>query len=417
MRKELTPEEIEERRETASNRAKQRADVNAEDKQQQKAAIQEKYKKKNCPRNPGGFDYDNVDCIHCSAGSECEIATPKTLKTVAYHLGKLGYDYNEESWTTNYDDFNINDERNKIIDFAWRLSLSDEVEDPVLISKIKALPDLTHKFLKQHVPDWWSFKRGIEKRIPYVPLNTALNRLAKVWKALASDAEYKCTWNMNDSATEGCNTDDLYEAFACLIENGSTAQKREVLESHIILVSDYLEGLRNSVAAELGGKKKKDKDKLWPTDWMKKDKKIMEMLQKHQHFAQLMIYLCTHHFNYKESQMGMQQREIAPYQTGDKKDKTYILLQLDMGKMEKEVGLSAKPLYKYIQELVRIGAMKKLAKDGPRGQYIYALGYWSPVPGETYHRTVWFLKNTPAMRKSLREFTPYHAKVNSHDET
>lgn len=366
-----------------------------------------KHGKENCPRNLGGYDSDNDECEVCRDASICEEDTPKQLQSTAYHLGKLGYEYDEELWVGiptrlhDPDFFNINEERGKIVEFALSLDVLIE-EDPILISKIKALPVITNKFLNQHVPGWSKFKREVMSMKPRLKPEQALSRLAQIWN------------NFADMVKKETDIENPHEALAEILDNYSAAKTREKILSSIgNQLTDYLEAFHNTFTV------KKENKPLWPKAWMENDKKgIKVMIEKRTHFIPLMNYLCSCQLGSQDAEDLIQRRGIEPYQaemnTDGKKwtvNRTYVLLQkLNFEKMEEVIGLKSDPLRKHLQELERIGVLKNLGKDGPRGQLIYALGYWLPVPNKPFPRPVYFLKDTPQMKIALRDFNPYREK-------
>lgn len=376
--------------------------------EERKMDWRKKHGKKNCPRNLGGYDSDNSECEVCMDSGVCEQDTPKQLQTTANQLGKLGYEYDPELWVGDYlhdsEHFNINEEREKIVEFALSLDVLIE-EDPTLISKIKALPAITNKFLNQHVPGWSKFKREVMSMKPRLKPERALSRLAEIWNEFA------------DRVKEETDIENPHEALAEILDNDSAVKTREKILSSIgNQLSEYVEAFHNTFSVV-----KKENKSLWPTAWMENDKKIKVMMEKRTHFIPLMNYLCSCQLGYQDAEELMQRRGIEPYQAemnnDDKKrtvDRIYVLLQkLDFEKMEEVIGLKPDPLRKHLQELEKIGVLKNLGKDGPRGQLIYALGYWLPVPNKPFPRPVYFLKDTPQIKKALRDFNPYRGKVNN----
>lgn len=355
--------------------------------------------KKNCPHNLGGFGYDMEICQECRDSEICEKDAPKQLQSAAYHLGKLGYSYNSELWASDnlYDPdlFNIKEERDKIVYFA--LELRERIdEDPILISKIKALPSITNRFLTQHVPGWRSFLRDVKDRKPQLIPEQALSRLAEIWNDLA------------DGAKEIASLDDPHAALRVLLDDPLYKHIRKTTLTSIgKQLSEYTEAFHNTFLV------KKDDGPLWPKGWMEDDKKgIKVMMEKRKHFIPLMNYLCECQLGPQESAELMERRGIEPYRVGKNKvRRTYILIHnLDFVKMGNALELKPDPLRKHLQEMERIGILKKFGKDGPRGQLIYALGYWLPVPNSPISRPVYFLKDTDDMRKALRDFNPYRTK-------
>lgn len=371
----------------------------ANKRREKELAWRRKHGKKNCPHNLGGYGHDLEMCQECRDSEICEKDTPKQILSAAYHLGKLGYPYNSELWASDNlqdpDLFNTKDERDKIVYFA--LELRERIDsDPILISKIKALPSITNRFLTQHVPGWKRFLHDVAKKKPRLIPEQALSRLAEIWNDFA------------EGVKERANCDDPLEALWMLLEDQRYKQDRKTILTPIgKQLSEYVEAFYNTFLV------KKDDGPLWPKGWMEDDKKgIKVMMEKRKHFIPLMNYLCECQLGPQESDELMERRGIEPYEAGENKvRRTYILIHnLDFEIMGKQLDLKPDPLRKHLQEMERMGILKKFGKDGPRGQLIYALGYWLPVPNRPFPTPVYFLKDTPQMKKALRDFNPYRTK-------
>lgn len=124
----------------------------------------------------------------------------------------------------------------------------------------------------------------------------------------------------------------------------------------------------------------------FPPIWIKSNKGIMRNLNKrgNQHF--LPLYEILMESRIKQNEKG-----------------TPVMVLPDYALIEKKTGLKRKYAYRYIREMCRWEIIKKDHREGRTGPVVYSLGQWMPGKGKT-PRPIYFLKETPKMKKALIEF-------------
>jgi hypothetical protein len=87
--------------------------------------------------------------------------------------------------------------------------------------------------------------------------------------------------------------------------------------------------------------------------------------------------------------------------------KRFAIFIPDYSFMEQELKVKQPLIKKYLAAFCHYGIFKKLGKVGPRGNMVYAVGYY-PVSRKAehkvIHRPISFLRRTPEMIENLRKF-------------
>jgi len=139
-----------------------------------------------------------------------------------------------------------------------------------------------------------------------------------------------------------------------------------------------------------------------------RDRLIAEMLKRTK-FAEVYRLLWKTTIPFKQTSKQMERYGIdlikEENSAGVKVERYAVLVIVNHSRMNRELGLSAKSNtgQKYIKEFCRAGILKEVGKRGRRRQKIYAIDVWVTFGIDTFRRNP-FLKDTPAMRKALREF-------------
>jgi hypothetical protein len=142
-----------------------------------------------------------------------------------------------------------------------------------------------------------------------------------------------------------------------------------------------------------------------PPQWMLKDDKIREMLDRTR-FEDVYCYLWSRTFHPGAAEELMEQfggrKYVTVLKSGDwKKEKVerdYVLVIPDYEDMGWRLKLKKRNIQNYLKAFSRIDILERLGKLGPRGQTVYAIGYRIP------RRRVPFLKKSAEMIEKLRNF-------------
>ena len=253
------------------------------------------------------------------------------------------------------------------------------------------------------------------------------------------DPEKVCADENNGTNTEA--KDDAKTAFLNTLEQGiidaekdtrikydlDNIEDEEYVESKLFFSRSkivkahfkYLEEIRAFLYEKYPQELRVSKEK-YPTAWMlsdkpKRQKSIMENIDKYQSFFPLLNYL----FEYNRYWRGDELKEMG--KRNDKiigKKHTYKDSKGKKVKREFATFITDKPFYevitkdlriskiyvkKFLQALVDCKILKKHGQVGKIG-WLYSDGYY--VPAKDNLRKVAYLKDNPTFRKSLRNFRP-----------
>jgi hypothetical protein len=88
--------------------------------------------------------------------------------------------------------------------------------------------------------------------------------------------------------------------------------------------------------------------------------------------------------------------------------KEFVLFVPDYEDMKRVLQLAKQSIGNYLRDFMDMDFLRKLGKNGEKGNLIFAAGYWStfknPETGKFEPRRVWFLKETPEIKAALRRF-------------
>jgi hypothetical protein len=159
--------------------------------------------------------------------------------------------------------------------------------------------------------------------------------------------------------------------------------------------------------------------------WAKKDWKAPRWLQqgeigkalKNTRFYDVFNYLHDNTMTHEKGSKLVDKQGWGKYARGGKENE-YVLVLPDYARMaatlsmkEQSLPIKEQSLRLYVSRFVDMDILRPLGKEGPRGQKIYAIGFWSHYgegEGEQERgrsKRNWFLKETCYLKEMLSNFT------------
>lgn len=154
---------------------------------------------------------------------------------------------------------------------------------------------------------------------------------------------------------------------------------------------------------------KNHKKELWakgnyfPKKWMLDDPIIVQVLQKYR-LIDILNYLDKHNLNPKTNEYRNDLKFYTETKKGQEVAYQYSLLQLDRDfyrQAEEALSLKQITIQKYVQQFCKMDALRRLKKVDKK--WLYADGYYTLLDNGRLKKNR-FLKQTPAIKKALREF-------------
>jgi len=208
------------------------------------------------------------------------------------------------------------------------------------------------------------------------------------------DLELHEDWSVDDLEEFYADDSDLLERLRYIRHK----IRRLVVPTHFNLQQEYNQWvLRTYKQVFLA-------DGIWPTKWILNSVTIMRNLElkKNRWFFPLMNYLCESRLDPTRSRKVANHIGVGGYNV-DGKVRDYVILQRpNRKKIADKVGMSQTVLKRYLKELVHWGILKDLGKYGSNQPKVYAIGYYQSF--NLGVKPIWFLKESPEMKKALREF-------------
>ena len=266
------------------------------------------------------------------------------------------------------------------------------------LRRILDLDKKTRRWLSKRIESWEEYQRQAKLISPVpVPFQRAIKEIyLDNVKALLNFCEDIYEWPLdlgNEEEIEQLFWDggeQWQDSRFKRIRNKAVAEIRQVLPC----LSEYLDNL------EIKNKRG------WPPKWIAKDKAIMKALERkgNRHFLKLYQLLKENKIEHRGTPELMQQRKWV----GGEGGALPVLVKPGYTQIEKGTALKEIQTRRYLQEMARHGIIKKMGKDGERGQYVYSLGYW--VQGNSiFPKPIFYLQQTKKMKESLRNFDANHA--------
>lgn len=278
-------------------------------------------------------------------------------------------------------------------EWAW-----DASSDGLELSKILNLDSRTKNWLKRNCENWprWLHKAQnairisdtLERQINYRLAQIILDLLQSNFLGLYGEIEGVC-------AEDEASYEAIYRTFILekipYTDNDSRFPKvkRQALQrmrAELDEAKGYLDTLEPA------------KPKRFPFKWITENRAIMANLSRKGNRHMLKIYelLMDQRMSFtttRDKLDGMVENQHAP-----------VPVQPNHDLIKRETGLKANTqVGDYLREMAYQGIIERYGLDGERGQMLYQIGDWKQGNAR-FPRPVYWLKDTPEMRRALREF-------------